>query len=137
MAATLSGTPGPDEPKALAAARWLTESDAVAEVPVGDARAQLGANVQAAISGPLDWAAFRAGGLNTANRIGLLVCGNPLDALRVLARSDNFIATAPDDDERVQARRGFLRTTAVRELVRYLLSDAYEQALAPPAPPAT
>ena len=52
----------------------------------------------------------------------------------MLARADNFIATAPDDEERREARRGFLRTAVIRDLVRYLLSDAYAEALAQPAP---
>ncbi|HVR61893.1 MAG TPA: tetratricopeptide repeat protein [Polyangia bacterium] len=132
VAAALAGAPAPGEPTAEAAARWFTASDAIAELPVGEARARLAADVQAVLGGPLDWAAFRAGSAHTSNRVGLLACGSPQDALAVLARGDNFIATAPDEEERRAARRAFLRGPTARELVRYLLSGAYEQAVAPP-----
>ena len=69
---------------------------------------------------------------HTANRIGLLACGSLLDALKALAAGDPLIAAATSEDSQRQARRAFLRTTASRELVRYVLSDEYERALAAP-----
>ncbi|MEA2700659.1 MAG: hypothetical protein QOI66_4930 [Myxococcales bacterium] len=146
VAAALAGTPLPAEaaPKAQAAVHWLTESDAVTELPVGEARARLAADVGAVLTDGVNWPAFVAGGVHTANRVGLLVCGSPLDALRRLAHADSVLAAAAsdggdggdggdgDEKERREARRGFLRTSAIRELVRYLLSDEYAGSLTPP-----
>ncbi|HXI57373.1 MAG TPA: hypothetical protein VNO55_15005, partial [Polyangia bacterium] len=137
VAAALAGTPLPAgaAPRAQAALQWLTESDAVTELPVGDARTRLAADVGAVLTDGVNWPAFVAGGVHTANRVGLLVCGSPLDALKLLARGDSVLAAASDgggdEKERREARRGFLRTSTVRQLVRYLLSDEYAGALTP------
>ncbi|HEX3693852.1 MAG TPA: tetratricopeptide repeat protein [Polyangia bacterium] len=136
VAAALAGTPGPGEPKAKAAEHWFTETDAVAELPVGDERALLGADVQAALSSHADWLTFLRASAHTANRIGLLVCGSPLEALNALTRGDSLIAAAGSYDDQRQARRAFMRTATIHELVRYMLSEEYQQALAAPADPA-
>jgi tetratricopeptide (TPR) repeat protein len=64
-----------------------------------------------------------------AGPLALLANGQPLDALKELARQDP-LAGASDDPADREPRRGLLRTSGVRELVRYLLSAEYEIALA-------
>ena len=78
--------------------------------------------------------AFLRGCAHTANRIGLLIGASPIDALKALARGDALIAAAAArsaDGGAVDAdvRRSFVRTSVVRELVRYMVSDDYAKAL--------
>jgi tetratricopeptide (TPR) repeat protein len=119
QAALLGATP--DGPRAKEAARRVAAASA--GLPTGEARAVLIADLGELLSKPLDWDAFGRAAAHTANRVALLACGSPADALAALAREDALLAKAGATD--AEARRGFLRTSPVRELVRFMLSPAY------------
>ncbi len=110
----------PDGERARDVARRVT---AATTLPTGEARAALVADLAEVLSKPLDWDAFERASSHTANRVGLLACGSPVDVLAALAREDAALVKAGGAD--VDARRAFLRTSPVRELVRYMLSAAY------------
>jgi hypothetical protein len=64
--------------------------------------------------------------------VGLLACGDPTVALAALAREDAAFAKAQsgkDAAKAAEARRAFLRTPAVRELAKFMLSPAYANAV--------
>jgi hypothetical protein len=132
VAATLAGVHAvltgatPDGEWARAVARWLGDADPAAALPDGPDRRRLLDDIEAAGSA-FDWEAFLEAAQDTANRVGLLACGSPADALAVLAREDLLLAQS--DASRADARRGFVRTGIVRELVRFMVSPEYEQAL--------
>jgi hypothetical protein len=132
VAATLAGAHAaltgatPDGERARAVARWLGDADPAAALPDGPDRRRLLDDIEAAGSA-FDWEAFLEAAQDTANRVGLLACGSPADALAVLAREDLLLAQS--DASRADARRGFVRTGIVRELVRFMVSPEYEQAL--------
>jgi Tfp pilus assembly protein PilF len=117
QAALLGETPDGD--RARAAARLV--NDAMAALPPGDARARLVADLRQVLSSAPDWDGFARAAAHTANRVGLLACGDASAALSMLAREDAALAKGNDAD----ARRAFLRTPAARELVRFMLSPAY------------
>ncbi len=60
----------------------------------GDARAALVSDLGQLLSKPLDWDAFERAAAHTANRVGLLACGSPVEALAALAREDAALAKA-------------------------------------------
>jgi tetratricopeptide (TPR) repeat protein len=135
QAALLGETP--DGARARDAARLV--NDAVETLPPGAARQRLVADLREILSSPPDWEAFGRAAAHTANRVGLLACGDPAVALAALAREDVAPARgggakgagAKDAAAReAEARRAFLRTEAVRELVRFMLSPAYASAVA-------
>ena len=117
-----------DEPRARAVADWLTRPEATVTLGSPEARAELLAEVEAALTALPDWQTFRRGTRHTCNRIGLLVCGSPVDALLVVSEGELF----GDDDEPPTAaiRADFLRGESARELVTFMFSPAYETASA-------
>jgi tetratricopeptide (TPR) repeat protein len=123
QAALLGETP--DGERARAAARLV--NDAVETLPPGPARERLVRDLRQVLSAPPDWEAFARAEAHTADRIGLLACGDPAVALAALAREDAALSKA-DAKKEAAARRDFLRTSAVRELVRFMLSPAYTSA---------
>ena len=106
----------PEGERARAAARLV--NDAVDTLPPGPARERLVADLREVLSAPIDWEAFASAAAHMANRVGLLACGDPAVALAALARED--AATEG---------HAFLRTPAVRELVTFMLSPAYVNAV--------
>jgi hypothetical protein len=128
QAALLGETP--DGERARAAARLVT--DAVETLPPGAARERLVSDLRQVLSSPPDWEAFARAAAHTANRVGLLACGDPTVALAALAREDAAFAKAQsgkDAAKAAEARRAFLRTPAVRELAKFMLSPAYANAV--------
>jgi tetratricopeptide (TPR) repeat protein len=121
QAALLGETPVGE--RAQAAARRVT--DAVETLPAGPARERLVADLRQVLSKPADWEAFARAAAHTANRVGLLACGDPAAALEALAREDARL-TGGDADS---GPRRFLRTSPVRELVKFMLSSAYANAI--------
>jgi tetratricopeptide (TPR) repeat protein len=117
-----------DEPRARAVADWLIRPEATVTLGSPEARAELLAEVEAALTALPDWQTFRRGTRHTCNRIGLLVCGSPVDALLVISEGELF----GDDDEPPTAaiRAEFLRGESARELVTFMFSPAYETASA-------
>jgi tetratricopeptide (TPR) repeat protein len=117
---------GAEDPAAQPAADWLGSPAARLTLGSAEARAELLADVEAALAAPPDWRTFRNGARQTCNRIGVVVCGSPVDALAVIAEGE----IAVDDGGAVTAqhRRAFLRGDAARDIVGFLLSPAYEAA---------
>jgi tetratricopeptide (TPR) repeat protein len=117
-----------DEPRARTVADWLARPEATVTLGSPEARAELLAEVEAALTALPDWRTFRRGTRHTCNRIGLLVCGSPVDALLVVSEGELF----GDDDEPPTAaiRAEFLRGESARELVTFMFSPAYETASA-------
>ena len=124
QAALLGETP--DGARARDAARLV--NDAVETLPPGAARERLVSDLRQVLSTPPDWEAFARAAAHTANRVGLLACGDPAVALAALAREDAAFAKAQsikDPGKAAEARRAFLRMPAVRELAKFMLSPAY------------
>ena len=126
--AALGGAPV-EEPRARAVTEWLRRPEAGVLLGSPEARAELLAQVEAALAGLPDWPTFRRGTRHTCNRIGLLVCASPVDALAVVSEGE----LRGDDDEppTAAARAEFLRGASAREMVTFLFSPAYETAIAP------
>jgi tetratricopeptide (TPR) repeat protein len=117
-----------DEPRAVAVAAWLARPEATVTLGSPEARAELLADVEGALAALPDWQTFRRGTRHTCNRIGLLVCGSPVDALTVVSEGELF---GDDDEPPTAAIRGeFLRGQSAREIITFMFSPAYEAAAA-------
>jgi tetratricopeptide (TPR) repeat protein len=127
-ALTALGGPASAEPRARAVADWLSRPEAAVTLGAPEARAELLAEVEAALASLPDWQTFRRGTRHTCNRIGLLVSGSPVDMLMVISEGELF---GDDDEPPTAAIRGeFLRGESAREILAFLFSPAYEAAAA-------
>ncbi len=117
-----------DDPRAREVADWLTRPEAVLLMGSLEVRADLLVDVEAALEGLPDWQTFRRGTRHTSNRLGLLVCANPLRALAVISEGELY----GDDGEppTTETRREFLRGPTAQETIAFMLSPAYEAAFA-------
>jgi tetratricopeptide (TPR) repeat protein len=115
-----------DEPHASAVADWLRRPGSALSLMSAETRAEIRADVDAALAALPDWATFVRGAQHTRNRIGLLSCPRPSDALAVLKGE-----IRGHDVDTPDARRAFLRGGVAAELVKFMLSPAYEAAFAP------
>jgi tetratricopeptide (TPR) repeat protein len=115
-----------EEPRARAVAEWLSRPGAAVTLGGPEARAELLVEVESALKELPDWQTFRRGTRHTCNRIGLLVCGSPVDALMVVSEGELF----GDDDEppTPAVRAAFLRGETAHEIVTFMFSPAYEAA---------
>jgi len=147
--ASLSATAAPADRLARAAVTWLAGPEQAAEMPHGPARMAVMDHLAAAKTAGPPIGSYLAGCRHTANRVGLLTCMSPLAAVRALARLEGWRddetaggepgrhdlpapTAAPDRlrDDTIGARQRFLRdSAALRELVRYIVSPAYNAAL--------
>ena len=119
-----------EQPRARVVAEWLARPEAIVTLGSPEARADLLTEVEAALTALPDWQTFRRGTRHTCNRIGLLVCGSPVDALSVVSEGELF---GDDDEPPTAAIRGeFLRGSSARELITFMFSPAYEAAAATP-----
>jgi len=89
-------------------------NDAIEQAAAGSARQRLGADLRQVLSAKPDWETFARARPNTANRVGLLACGEPAVALAALP------ARLHPRQRSTTVRRAFLRT-APSELVKFLL----------------
>ena len=119
-----------DEPQARAVADWLRTPDASLLLGAPEARPAILAEVEAALAALPDWQAFARGAQHTRNRIGLLACGSPADALNVLKIEERAVPGRADTDT-PEGRQAFLRTAVANELIGFMLSADYESAFAP------
>jgi hypothetical protein len=117
-----------DDPHASAIADWLRQPGSALSLMSAESRAEIRADVEAALAALPDWPTFVRGAQHTRNRIGLLACTRPSDALAVLKGE-----IRGHDIHTADARRAFLRGGPAAELVRFMLSPAYEAAFAPDA----
>jgi hypothetical protein len=118
----------PEGERAEAVARWLSDAEGAAALPSGADRQRLVEDLRAAVSAGVRWEPFFEMAQDTANRVALLACRSPADALEALAREDVLLAQA--DPASADARRAFARTAPVRELVRFMIGPDYLRALA-------
>jgi tetratricopeptide (TPR) repeat protein len=123
--AALGGEPTRD-PEAQRVADWLGRPEQQLLLGSAEARAELLADVQAALGALPDWDAFRRGIRHTCNRVGVLVCGDPVAALGVIAEAETVGDDQPVRDAATRAE--LLRSPAVRELIAFLLSPVFESA---------
>jgi tetratricopeptide (TPR) repeat protein len=118
-----------DEPQARAVAEWLRTPDASLLLGSAEARVALRADVEAALAALPDWATFTRGAQHTRNRIGLLACTSPADALTVLKADDRGVPVGRDTNT-PEGRQAFLRNPVASELIDFMLSPAWEAAFA-------
>jgi len=109
---------------------WLRTPDASLHLGSAETRAAIRADVEAALEALPDWQAFARGAQHTRNRIGMLACGSPADALNVLKIEERAVPGRADTDT-PEGRQAFLRTAVANELIGFMLSPAYEAAFAP------
>jgi len=119
-----------DEPQARAVADWLRTPDASLHLGSAEARAAICADVEAALEALPDWQAFARGAQHTRNRIGMLACGSPADALNVLKIEERAVPGRADTDT-PEGRQAFLRTAVANELIGFMLSPVYEESFVP------
>jgi hypothetical protein len=123
-----------DEPQAKAVADWLRTPHGTLSLGSPENRAAILADVEAALAALPDWPMFTRGAQHTRNRIGLLCCTSPADALIVLKADERGVSVGRDTDT-PEGRQVFLRSPVARELIEFMLSPAYEAAFAPPEEP--
>ena len=121
--AALARTPI-DEPQAKAVADWLRTPEAELSLGPDEARATTLVEIESALAALPDWATFARGAQHTRNRIGLLACGRPNEALAILKGEDRDEPYASSRD----GRSAFLNRPAARALVRFMFSPEYEEA---------
>jgi tetratricopeptide (TPR) repeat protein len=119
-----------DEPQARAVADWLRAPGAALSLLSPEARAEIRTYVEAALANLPDWGTFTRGAQHTRNRIGLLACTAPEDALIVLKADERGVPIGRDTNT-PEGRQAFLRTPVARELVEFMLSPSYEEAFVP------
>ena len=98
-----------DEPHASAVADWLRQPGSALSLMSAETRAEIRADVEAALAALPDWATFVRGAQHTRNRIGLFACTRPSDALAVLKGE-----IRGHDVDTPDARRAFLRGSPAR-----------------------
>ncbi|MBN2576742.1 MAG: hypothetical protein JXP73_19415 [Deltaproteobacteria bacterium] len=114
-----------DEPTALWLSR-LRKPEIAALIPLATHKGELLADAAAALVNPPEIDSYIRGCRYTADRVGVLLCGRPLTALRALAGLHKDLG-AVDEGQTVAQRREQLRASAaLRELVTFVLSDDYE-----------
>jgi hypothetical protein len=123
--AGLGGKPT-DDPAARRLAEWIQRPEQLLLLGSIDSRAELLGDVDAALAALPDWDAFRRGIRHTCNRIGVLVSGDPVAALEVIAEAETVADETPVRD--TVARAELLRGPAARELIAFLLDPAFEAA---------
>jgi len=112
-----------DEPTALWLSR-LRKPEIGALIPLATVRSELLADAAAALVSPPEIESYIRGCRYTADRVGLLLCGRPLSALRAVAGL--LKEPSPGEEATVAQKREQLRTSAaLRELVAFLLSEEY------------
>jgi hypothetical protein len=108
------------------AATWaalLSQPQSARLMPTGKVRADLLVDAGEALSRPPDLGGYVRGCRHTADRVGLLCCGSPLVALRALTGQFKREGASPAEEGTRQER--VRSSTALRELVAFMLSDDY------------
>ncbi len=114
------------DPAAQRVADWIARPEQLLLMGGPDSRAELLADIEAALAALPNWEAFRRGIRHTCNRVGVLVSGNPVAALEVIAEAETVADETPVRD--TTARAELLRGPAARELIAFLLDPAFEAA---------
>lgn len=129
----VAGAPGTpfeiaEESADEATALWLTrlrKPEIAALIPASAHKDELIADASHALADPPDLDDYIRGCRYTADRVGLLLCGRPLAALRALA---GFLkdGSATEETATVAHRQELLRASqAMREMVAFMVSEEY------------
>jgi hypothetical protein len=113
-----------DEPTALWLSR-LRKPEIAALIPLATLRGELLADAAAALVNPPEIDSYIRGCRFTADRLGLLLCGRPLTALRALAGLLKDPGAVEDSPTVAQKRDQLRASAAMRELVAFMLSEEY------------
>jgi hypothetical protein len=121
-----------------AAAALLAEPDRAAALPTGESRAVWLEALRAALARPPALGPYLHGCAATAERVGALLCRDPLLALSTVASAYRGVSAVRTDPMLVAVnatRAEQVRALPLlRELVAFLVSDEYEGALSDEAP---
>ena len=110
------------------ASNWaslLSQPSIARLMPTGKVRADLLVDAGEALTRLPDLEGYVRGCRYTADRIGLLCCGSPLVALRALAGQGKHDGTLPAEEGARERRERVRSSTAMRELIAFMLSDEY------------
>jgi tetratricopeptide (TPR) repeat protein len=113
-----------DEATALWLAR-LRKPEIVALIPVDKHKDDLIADARHALANPPDLDDYIRGCRYTADRVGLLLCGHPLVALRALAGLLKDGSAAEETATVAQKQEQLRASQALRELVAFMVSEEY------------
>lgn len=129
----VAGAPGTpfeiaEEAADEATALWLTrlrEPEILALIPVDEHKDALIADASHALANPPDLDDYIRGCRYTADRVGLLLCGRPLAALRALAGLLKDGSAALETATVAQRQEQLRASQAMRELVAFMVSEEY------------
>jgi hypothetical protein len=129
----VAGAPGTpfeiaEEAADEATALWLTrlrKPDILALIPVDQYKDELIADASHALASPPDLDDYIRGCRYTADRVGLLLCGRPLAALRALAGLLKDGSAAEETATVAQRQEQVRASQAMRELVAFMVSAEY------------
>ena len=111
-----------------ATALWLMrlrKPDIAALIPTGEHKDDLIADASHALANPPDLDDYIRGCRYTADRVGLLLCGHPLVALRALAGMLKDGSVAEETATVAQRQEQMRGSQAMRELVAFMVSEEY------------
>jgi hypothetical protein len=94
-------------------------------LPTGKDSADVLVEAGDALSRPPDLDGYLRGCRFTADRVGLLACGSPLVALRALSGAFKTPRPSQHDDLASQRQEQVRSSSALRELISFMLSDDY------------
>jgi tetratricopeptide (TPR) repeat protein len=129
----VAGAPGTpfelaEEAADEATALWLTrlrKPEITALIPIDEHKDELIAEASRALAAPPDLDDYIRGCRYTADRVGLLVCGRPLVALRALAGLLKDGSAAEEAATVAQRQEQLRASQAMRELVAFMVSEEY------------
>ena len=113
-----------DEPTALWLSR-LRKPEIMALIPMAKLKGELLADAAATLVNLPELDEYIRGCRYTADRVGLLLCGRPLSALRALAGMLREGGTTEEAPTVAQRREQLRASPAMRELVAFMLSDEH------------
>ena len=119
------GEQGGESDRASTWAALLSQPQIARLMPTGKVRADLLVDAGEALTRPPDLEGYVRGCRYTADRVGLLCCGSPLVALRALAGQFKHDGTSPAEEGARERQERVRSSTAMRELVAFMLSDDY------------
>jgi tetratricopeptide (TPR) repeat protein len=129
----VAGAPGTpfeiaEEAADEATALWLTrlrKPEIAALIPIGEHKDDLIADASHALANPPDLDDYIRGCRYTADRVGLLLSGHPLAALRALAGLLKNGSAAEGSATVLQRQEQMRASQAMRELVAFMVSEEY------------
>jgi hypothetical protein len=117
-----------EDEEGVRAAGWAERLAAPAIAPLlptGKHRADVLVEAGDALSRPPDLDGYLRGCRFTADRVGLLACGSPLVALRALSGAFKTPRLSQNQDSATHRQEQVRSSSALRELISFMLSDEY------------